>query len=359
MKFLIAIAILLAVPVALGFYFSAPAYDGPASKHFDGEKFLNANRDNKTFRDFIKWIFSRKKGSWPETKTNGNFPPPQEFVAGANLRVTFVNHSTFLIQVDGVNILTDPIWSERCSPVSFLGPKRLRPPGVAFHQLPRIDVVLVSHNHYDHMDVPTLKALSDRDSPRVFAGLGNARFLAQNGVTNAMDIDWWQSLEVKPGLRIWGVPAQHFSGRGLMDRNKTLWMGFVIQSQNRLIYFAGDTGFGPHFQEIYDKFGAIDLALLPIGAFLPKWFMQHVHVSPQEAVDAARILRAKTSIGMHFGTFQLADDSELEPVEGLREALKASAVPLDFRTLDFGEGYHLDFGAKREAFLQSTEAVGS
>ena len=237
--------------------------------------------------------------------------------------MTFVNHATTLIQMDGVNVLTDPIWSERCSPVSFAGPRRVVPPGLRLDQLPPIDVVLISHNHYDHLDLPTLRRVVEEHRPRILVPVGNRTLLDRAGVRGAEELAWWQSADVRDGaVRVSAVPAQHFAGRGFFDRDRALWAGFVISGPAGSAYFAGDTGFGPHFGEIRDRFGPPRLAILPIGAYRPEWFMSRVHASPDEALRAHRILGAKTSVGIHFGTFRLADDGQDEPRSGSRPAAR-------------------------------------
>ena len=320
--------------------FSAPRYSGPRSDHFDGTRFWNQGQvEEHGTRDIWKWYLNRQQGAWREwTEAPPGPPPPRRVRAGA-LRVTFVNHATLLIQLDGVNVLTDPTWSERASPVSFAGPKRVRPPGIRFEDLPPVDAVLVSHNHYDHCDVPTLRRLADAFRPSIFAGLGNAAFLERKGIGRARDLDWWQSVDLPNGVRLTSVPVQHFSGRGLCDRNGTLWSGYVLEGRAGPVFFAGDTGWGPHFEQVRARFGPVALALLPIGAFRPEWFMGPVHVSPDEAVKAHRALEAGQSVAMHFGTFPLADDGQDEPVEKLRQALRHHGVSDSaFRVLEFGEG---------------------
>lgn len=287
----------------------------------------------------VRWQLSRDRGSWREWVDAEPGPPPPRRVGGSKLRVTFVNHATTLVQLDGVNMLTDPIYSKRASPVSWAGPRRRRPPGIRFEDLPPIDVVLVSHNHYDHMDLPTLRRLQKAYAPLIIVGLGNGRYLRRRGLKKVVALDWWQQATIKGGLRVHAVPAQHFSARGTCDRNQTLWAGFVVESEaSGNVYFAGDTGFGPHFRAIGERFAPLRLALLPIGAFRPRWFMKSMHISPDDAVRAHILLGAQRSVAMHFGTFALGDDGELEPVEALKKALKRRKPHAPFWVLGFGEG---------------------
>ena len=291
--------------------FSAPRYRGPKSDHFDGKRFLNLRPTRHAgFLDLIKWLTHREPGQWSRWREVTPSVPPER-VDG--LRVTWVNHSTMLVQVANVNILTDPIWSARCSPVSWAGPRRHHAPGIRFEDLPPIDAVLISHNHYDHLDVPTLRRLNRKHT---FVGLGNAAF-----VKGATDLDWWESVPLTNDVRVHCVPAQHFSSRGVTDRDANLWCGFVLETPRGSIYFAGDTGYGPHFAMIRERFGAMALALLPIGAYRPEWFMCSVHISPRDAVRAARELGAAVSIPMHYFTFHLGDDGQDEPAEVLRREL--------------------------------------
>ena len=235
---------------------------------------------------------------------------------GSGLRITLVNHSTVLLQQRGSNILTDPIWSERVSPLSWIGPRRRRKPGVRIEDLPHIDAVLISHNHYDHLDLATLRQLAARGGSTFIVPTGVSRLLRSENIGPAHELDWGQSLSL-PGFTIHCVPALHFSSRGIYDRNMTLWCGYVIEYPERLVYFAGDTAFGQHFAQIREKFGSPRLALLPIGACEPHWFMSPVHMTPEDAVRAHEILGAKTSIAIHHGTFQLADDGLDTPREQL------------------------------------------
>ena len=334
------LAILAAV--AYGCALSAPAYHGDAVKHFDGTRFLNADPiPDHGFGDFLKWTLQRERGPWPdEPPAAPPGPRPVERVGRGQLRVTVVGHSTVLIQVDGLNLLTDPFWSERASPVTWAGPRRATPPAVALADLPTLDAILVSHNHYDHLDVATLQALAARfPGVPVLTGLGNTALLEREGIAGGHDLDWWQSVPVAHA-RVTFVPAQHFSGRGLTDRNQTLWGGFVIESGAGVVVFAGDTGAGSHFRAIRERFGAARLALLPIGAYRPRWFMAAVHLDPADAVQAHLDLGATTSVGIHHGTIALADDGRDEPLVALGEALRAHGLPsTSFRTPAFGEAF--------------------
>lgn len=335
-----ALVLLVGTGLGVGCHaFSAPVYRGPKSDHFDGEQFINQEPRTRKM-SFLDWQLNRAKGPWTAwTEAPPGVPPPRRVARGA-LRVTFVNHATTLLQLDGVNVLTDPIWSERCSPVSFVGPKRVRPPGLRFEELPPIDAVILSHNHYDHMDVPTLKRLASQfPHARFFAGLGNKAFLESKGLPNVMELDWWQEVQLTPEVKLVSTPSHHFSNRGLLDQNGTLWTSYVLQGPSGVTYFAGDTGYGKHFRQVREKFGPPRLAVLPIGAFKPEAFMEVVHVSPKEAVQAHLDLGAKVSVPMHYGTFDLGDDGQEEPVTELQKAIEAQAEPRpEFWVLGFGEG---------------------
>jgi L-ascorbate metabolism protein UlaG (beta-lactamase superfamily) len=342
----VAVSLLLvpALVAGVGCALSGPVHRGGASGHFDGKRFRNAREvPHGGFGDFVRWQWSRERGAWGEHDGPVGPAPPAR-VGPGQLRVTFINHATTLVQQDGLNLLTDPIWSERCSPFSWVGPRRKRPPGIRFEDLPPIDVVVISHNHYDHLDLPTLKRLAEAHRPRFFVGLGNRGLLERAGIAAVTEIDWWQAVRLKDDLELVGVPAQHFSNRGLFDRDGTLWLGYLLRGPAGTTYFAGDTGAGPHFAEIRRRFGAPRLALLPIGAFRPEWFMSGVHVSPEEAVAAHETLGAATSVGIHFGTFPLADDGESEAPTALQAALsrRPSATRPRFLVLTHGEGRAVD-----------------
>ncbi len=280
-----------------------------------------------------------KRGRWATWSKNKSFAPPPPRVGLGGLRVTFVNHATTLVQMDGLNILTDPIWSQRCSPVSFAGPHRVRAPGVSMDDLPPIDVVLISHNHYDHFDMDTLRALKSRNPGlRIITGLGNDRQLVLEGIEGGEAIDWKQRVVLNEAVTVVGWPAQHFSGRGLGDRDATLWMSYVLLGSKGPVYFAGDTGFGPHFEAAGRTHGPFRLAILPIGAYLPRWFMESVHIDPEQAVQAALLLKANVSLGVHFGTFKLAAEGQHTPVYDLRAAVNKRSPRPNFWVLQFGQG---------------------
>ena len=254
--------------------------------------------------------------------------------------ITFIGHATFLIQTAAGNILTDPIYSERASPLPWLGPRRVRRPGVRFDDLPVISTILLSHNHYDHCDLPTLRRLRRRFDPIVVTPVGNGRLVRSAGIRRVEELDWWQETTTAGGITL--TPARHFSARTPFDRNRALWGGFAFRAAGLRIYFAGDTAYGPLFEEIRQRLGPIDLALLPIGAYEPRWFMQAIHMNPEEAVQAHLDLQAAQSLAMHFGTFQLTTEGIDEPAWRLGEAFAIRQVPASrFRMLDFGESMRL------------------
>ncbi|HUP50411.1 MAG TPA: MBL fold metallo-hydrolase [Thermoanaerobaculia bacterium] len=314
------------------FLVAAPHHRGPKSDHFDGRRFYNQQPGWQSEGSFLKWQMNRRRGAWRDWVEAPPGPAPEARVDDGRLRVTLVNHATTLIQLDGVNLLTDPIWSERCSPVSWAGPKRRRPPGIRFEDLPPIHAVLISHNHYDHLDRPTLRALR---RSTVITHLGNGAVIPGG----ARELDWWQELAVGDRVRVTAVPAQHFSSRGLSDRNANLWGGFVITGPSGSVYFAGDTGWGKHFAEIGKRFGPVRLALLPVGSYLPRWFMKPAHIDPAEMVDAHFELGARMSVPMHYGTFELGDDGETEGIDELRRI--ADRRGANIRILEFGAGFEI------------------
>ena len=318
-------------------------YKHGKSKNFNGTKFVNQDPiTDHGFSNFLKWRMNSQKKKWPKWIENKQFEEPPVRVNDDNVSYTFVNHATILIQTRGQNILTDPIFSERSSPVSFAGPKRVRAPGITLEKLPPIDTVLISHNHYDHLDIPSLRALQTKDDPQILVGLGVDDLLKQEGFTKVTSLDWWEQKKIQ-GIEYTFTPCRHFSGRGLLDRMQTLWGSFLIKTPDRRIYFAGDTGYGRHFRKISDRFGAIDLAFIPIGAYEPRWFMKDVHLNPAEAVRAHVDLQSKHSVGIHFGTFDdLTDEGINEPIEGLNQQLDQVGLDRDtFIAPEFGKTYKL------------------
>ena len=293
------------------------------------------------FGDLIRWLGNRQPGPWRKWIPSAYGPRPPERVRDGQLRTTFVGHSTVLIQIEGLNILTDPIWSQRASPVSWAGPRRHRLPGLRFEDLPPIDAILLSHDHYDHLDAPTLRRLARDHSPEIFCPLGVAKLLRTLGFAQPHERDWWGTAEWSPGMRLHCLPARHFSGRSPFDRNRTLWCSWLVESASGNVYFGADTGFGPHFSEIARSFPPPRLALLPIGAFRPEWLMSPVHMSPEEAYEAHKLLGAETSVAIHYGTLRLADDGETEAVERLRRLAAADTGSAPFLALEEGVGYEI------------------
>jgi L-ascorbate metabolism protein UlaG (beta-lactamase superfamily) len=315
----------------------------PSSRdHFDGRHFFNPTGPQlQPFSAVPRMVLSRRT-PWP-TRVNqvAVQPPPPD---PTNIVLTFVGHATFLIQTSAGNFLTDPVWAERAGPWGVVGPQRVRAAAIGLQDLPPIDVILLSHNHYDHCDLKTLGALARRFEPIVIAPLGNARLLQSAGLRRVEELDWWQRATTPP-MPITLTPAHHFSARGPFDRNRALWGGFMIRVADRHIYFAGDTAYASLFREIRDRLGAPDLSLLPIGAYEPRWFMRSVHMNPAEAVQAHLDLQSARSIGMHFGTFQLTTEGIDEPLAALEDARRARNVSeLQFRTLGFGESMRIDDG---------------
>jgi L-ascorbate metabolism protein UlaG (beta-lactamase superfamily) len=285
----------------------------------------------------LRWMLSRQRGAWPAHVANDPAPKPLLRLDDGSIRATPAGHSSVLLQTAGLNILTDPIWSQRAGPTSWLGSKRVRLPAIAFGDLPKIDVVLLSHNHYDHLDRPTLAALARRDRPLILTGLKVGRSVPSDHV---VELGWWEDHPIGGAIRATYVPAEHFSTRGPFDRNASLWGGFVLETPAGSIYFAGDTGAGAHFAMILDRFGPMTLSLIPIGAYAPRWFMAPVHLDPAEALAASMTLESQVSVAIHFGTFPLADDAYGAPPLALAEALATAPGPaagLDFRIPIFGQ----------------------
>jgi L-ascorbate metabolism protein UlaG (beta-lactamase superfamily) len=308
--------------------------------HFDGKKFFNPSGAHGQPVRAVPRLLITPRTRWPKHVDVDPKPPPT-LTNRDDVAVTFVGHATFLIQNARGNVLTDPMFSKRASPLQFIGPRRAREPAVRFEDLPEISVVLLSHNHYDHCDKGTLARLARRFNPLVVTPLRNAALVRSTGIRNVEELDWWQRSTAAP-FQVTLAPSQHFSARTPFDRNRALWGSFLLDLGGRRIYFAGDTGFGPHFTSIRERLGRIDLALLPIGAYEPRWFMKDIHMNPAEAVQAHLDLRAKESVAMHFGTFQLTPEGIDAPVRDLQKALRERQLGSKrFRVLGFGESLAL------------------
>ncbi len=320
------VALVVSLSVIVGYFLSVKGYNGPRSDHFDGTTFHNpSGRATNGFAQVWRYFRTRQPDRWPKIKNpfvrEEALPAPP--VNG--IQYTFVNHSTFLLQCQGINLLTDPIWSERCSPMPFAGPARQRPPGLRLESLPKIDLVLLTHNHYDHWDAPTLRQIIKKWNPQFVVPLGLAATLKAYGAQEVVELDWWQAATVC-GLTIKALPANHFSSRGLFDRDKTLWAGYSIGTKVHKIYFVGDTGYSDIFKKVGKEEGPFDLAFIPIGAYLPRWFMSPIHTSPEEAVKIHQDIFSRQSVAMHFGTFPLADDGPERAVAELQAALETEGI---------------------------------
>lgn len=310
------------------------------SDHFDGKQFFNPTLP-KGFFPGLASVFKmlrEKRNKWPTYVENTTTPQLNTQLGPDDVAITFVNHATFLIQLQGMNILTDPVWALRAGPFGWLGPKRVRKPGVRFEDLPKIDLVLLSHNHYDHFDKATLKKINKRFASKVLVASGDKRLAESLDFTDVHEFDWWEQIQINPELTITYAPTQHFAARGLGDRFKSLWGSYMIQHREKLIYFGGDSGYSPHFSEIKKRLGSPDIAILGMGAYEPRWFMKPMHMNPAEAVKAHQDLGSKQSIGMHFGTFQLSNEAIDQPKIDLKHALAEAGISEEkFVTLHEGE----------------------
>jgi L-ascorbate metabolism protein UlaG (beta-lactamase superfamily) len=317
-------------------------YSGPVSDHFDGARFFQAGGAiDRGVADLLRWRLGERRAPWPRNFPSPYADRPPARVDGGALRVVAIGHASFLIQTRGLNLLVDPVYSRRASPTQWIGPARVNAPGVAFDDLPVIDAILVSHNHYDHLDLAALSALKKRHRSRILTPLGNdAIMAAYDPALKSEAFDWGARVALSNDVAVHIEPAYHWSARGLGDRRMALWCAFTIETPDGAIYYIGDTGFGDGaiFSEIRTKRGGPRLALIPIGAYAPRWFMKDYHVDPAEAVKILALCGARRAIAHHWGTFQLTD----ERIEAPREALEKALVEADieasrFRALRPGE----------------------
>lgn len=308
-------------------------YSGPVSNHFDGTRFYSPNlhsgdspATDRTLREVLRWKREGNRADWPPQVAVTPATPPAR---SDPPRLTMVGHATVLIQVAGLNLLTDPVWSNRASPLRFVGPKRVTAPGIAFDDLPKIDAVLLSHNHYDHLDLSTLKRIEARDRPHMVMPLGTDATV-RKGVRRARITcgDWHDRIALSEDVSVSLTPSNHWSSRGLRDRRMALWCGFWIHTPAAQIWFAGDTGYGDGtiFHDLRARHGAPAIALIPIGAYAPRWFMGNQHVAPEESVRIFNDIGARQALGFHWGTFQLTDEPREEPKELLEAALRTAGI---------------------------------
>ena len=317
-------------------------YRGPPSDHFDGERFFNPGASPGPHRPparfMNRFLTASERAEWPERVPVAPTVPPRR-VEGEEMRVTWIGHATVLVQTSGLNILTDPVWSERTSPFSFVGPKRVRAPGVRFEDLPEIDLVVVSHNHYDHMDVDTLRRLWERDRPLVVSSLGNDRLLRSHGI-EAVARDWGGSVR-RGRAEVVVERVHHWSSRWGTDRNRALWSGFTIRLPGGNVFFAGDTGYGDgSWPREAARNGPFRLAILPIGAYEPRDVMKNNHVNPDEAVAIFETLDPVMALGMHWGTVQLTFEAIGDPPRRLAELRRARGIPANrFLATEVGQTF--------------------
>jgi L-ascorbate metabolism protein UlaG (beta-lactamase superfamily) len=318
-------------------------YSGPVSDHFDGRRFFNPGGfEPKGRLDFFRWQLTEHRAAWPSSFPSP-FPPdqPPVSVEGDAMRIAYVGHASFLVQTRGINILIDPVWAKRASPFAFVGPRRVNPPGIAFEDLPQIHGVLVTHNHYDHMDVGTIGRLWRRFAPRIITPLGNDAILRAAVPGLAVEtVDWDATVDLGGGVAVHAESTQHWSARGAFDGSHALWASFVVQAGARKLYCVGDSGFGDGatFARVRRRHPGLTAALLPIGAYEPRWFMGTSHMNPDDAVQALELCGAAQAFGHHWGTFRLTNEAVEQPALDLAAALAARGVPPErFAALRPGE----------------------
>ncbi|MDG1437298.1 MAG: MBL fold metallo-hydrolase [Rickettsiaceae bacterium] len=311
------------------------------SDHFDGKRFFDPEVSNtNTFFRFLKWRVTRKPPNWPDHIAVKHYDVPPKVVLGDNLRVSNIGHVTFLIQTQGINILTDPVWSDRASPVSFAGSKRIIDPGVNFEDLPPIDIVWISHNHYDHLDIKTIERLWKIHKPRIITPLGNDKIIhSYNKEVKVEAYDWGDEIKITKQVKFHLGPMQHWSARGIFDHNKALWSALTIETDGGNIYFVGDSGYGEgrYFKRALNKFGQFRLALLPMGAHKPRWFMEYAHMNPDDMVQAHIDLGKPFTIPSHYNVFQLADESYYDALVELKKAQRKYNIGNNIKIINVGE----------------------
>jgi L-ascorbate metabolism protein UlaG (beta-lactamase superfamily) len=302
----------------------------PPSDHFNGKRFFYPGAAwDPGFVSLLRWKLGGKAEPWPKPVPLAPQPPPPAPVDGGVV-ATWIGQSTFLLQTAHGNFLTDPVFSDRVGPAPWLGPRRWMPPGLALDALPRIDAVLLSHDHYDHCDLPSLRTLNRHYDVQVFAPLGHRPLLKSAGVLRVAELDWWQTHRFSQNTTVTLTPARHWCRRRPGETNRRLWGGFLLRVGDRKIFFAGDTGYDDRlFREIAARTGPPDLALLPIGAYEPRWFMSGAHLNPAEAVNVHRDLGARRSVAMHWGTFRLTDEAREAPPNALAAARAAAGMTED------------------------------
>ena len=301
---------------------------------FAEERFSNSDgmKNEKSLSEVLKWSWSREEPKKEFIKTNENIN--LNSLKDREHYALWIGHSTFLINNGDLTILTDPIFSERASPLNFAGPKRLIKPVIKIKDLPEVDVITISHNHYDHLDINSLRKIQKKfPNVKILVPKGDLKLLKNYNLNNGIEFLWWEEI-IFDNTKFIFTPAQHWSARGLRDRNKSLWGSWFIKNEDKNIFHAGDTGYSDDFIEIRNRLGAVDFAMIPIGAYDPQWFMSYSHVNPEEALNIAKDLDAKKSIGMHWGTFILTDEPVLEPRERLNKITNQTNV--DFYTVTPG-----------------------
>lgn len=318
-----------------------PVFKPSVVAHRSANRFRHPWPIPKRGMTVAEWLINRRKAEWPTWEENtpvDSLPHARPDASLNDWKIWFVGHATVLVQIGPYNFLTDPVWAMRASPAAFAGPKRVRPAGIALEDLPTIDAILLSHNHYDHLDKASLSWLYARDRMPIYTGLGNGQYLDKH--MRVIELDWWESIDFHQDdrLKVVFTPAQHFSGRGLKDSNVALWGGLSILTPDDHLFFAGDTGYAQHFSEIRERLGAPRLALLPIGAYEPRAVMHAMHMNPTDAVQAHQDLQATQSFAIHHRTFQLTDEAMNQPLLDLAKALNRAHLPVHtFATPSEGE----------------------